>query len=248
MATQTYYDYLEIGKDATKTDIKKAYRRLALKYHPDKNSEPDAADKFRQVSEAYEVLSDEEKRREYDRALRTGGSQALSSSWQQSQNRSYRRRDPFMQFNDLFQNDPFFREAAEGLDDLFEKTFQEQRTGHESSTRNRGSDKKSEEGQTWGGWLVDKIVDSLGINVQFSTSTYVNGQQSTSSYSRQRGGMGGSSTYTSRSTRTIIENGRRITIQSLEKDGNRIEEKYDGTTLVGRTINGVPERIGRIDL
>ena len=96
------------------------------------------------------------------------------------------------------------------------------------------------------------LADMLGIDVQITTSTNMNGRQTVNTYNQQssRGGRraaGSSTTYTSRSTRTVIENGRRVTIQSLEKDGNKIEEKYIGTNLVERTINGQPERIGRIE-
>ncbi|NTV47707.1 MAG: DnaJ domain-containing protein [Chlorobiales bacterium] len=63
-----YYDVLAIGKAATEEEIKKAYRKLAVKYHPDKNKGDKAAEeKFKEVSEAYEVLSDPEKRKMYDR-------------------------------------------------------------------------------------------------------------------------------------------------------------------------------------
>lgn len=62
-----YYDVLEISKEASADEIKKAYRRLALKYHPDRNKDNHEAEaKFKKVSEAYEVLGNEEKRRMYD--------------------------------------------------------------------------------------------------------------------------------------------------------------------------------------
>lgn len=61
-----YYAILELSKNATDEDIKKAYRRLALKYHPDKNKSPEAEEKFKLVAEAYEVLSDKKRRDIYD--------------------------------------------------------------------------------------------------------------------------------------------------------------------------------------
>jgi DnaJ family protein A protein 2 len=63
----TLYDRLGISSSATDEEIKKAYRRLAMQYHPDKNKSPDAADKFKEISEAYEIISDSEKRKSYDR-------------------------------------------------------------------------------------------------------------------------------------------------------------------------------------
>lgn len=67
MAKRDYYEVLGVGKDATQDQIKKAYRRLALKYHPDKNPDnKEAEEKFKECAEAYEVLSNEDKRKRYD--------------------------------------------------------------------------------------------------------------------------------------------------------------------------------------
>ncbi|QJG66977.1 DnaJ domain-containing protein [Mycoplasma phocoenae] len=62
-----YYEVLGIQKNATEKEIKTAYRKLAMKYHPDRNKEADAEEKFKEVSEAYEILSNAEKRAQYDK-------------------------------------------------------------------------------------------------------------------------------------------------------------------------------------
>ncbi|HEV3282815.1 MAG TPA: DnaJ C-terminal domain-containing protein [Solirubrobacteraceae bacterium] len=67
VAFQDYYEALEVPRTASQEEIRRAYRRLARKYHPDVNKEPGAEDRFKQISEAYEVLRDEEKRARYDR-------------------------------------------------------------------------------------------------------------------------------------------------------------------------------------
>src|SRR6201996_2576276 len=72
-----YYEILGVSRDAEDGEIKKAFRRLARELHPDVNSEPDAEERFKEAAEAYEVLSDSDRRATYDRygheGLRQGG-------------------------------------------------------------------------------------------------------------------------------------------------------------------------------
>lgn len=78
MEYKDYYKVLEVPKDASQAEIKKKYRKLAVKYHPDKNvGEASSEEKFKEISEAYEVLKDPEKRKKYDQ---------LGSNWKQYQN------------------------------------------------------------------------------------------------------------------------------------------------------------------
>src|SRR5688572_19597358 len=62
-----YYEVLGVQRNANKDDIKKAFRKLARQYHPDVSQEQDAEAKFKEINEAYEVLSDDDKRARYDR-------------------------------------------------------------------------------------------------------------------------------------------------------------------------------------
>ncbi|MFL5386213.1 MAG: DnaJ domain-containing protein, partial [Longimicrobiaceae bacterium] len=75
MPTQTkdFYRVLGVAENARPDEIKKAYRKLAKQYHPDANaSDPTAAEKFKEVSEAYAVLSDDDKRKQYDQMRKLG--------------------------------------------------------------------------------------------------------------------------------------------------------------------------------
>lgn len=68
MAKRDYYEVLGVSRSATKEELKKAYRKLAMQYHPDRNpGDKEAEEKFKEAAEAYEVLSDDTKRANYDR-------------------------------------------------------------------------------------------------------------------------------------------------------------------------------------
>jgi len=72
MSNRDFYEILGIGRNATDDEIKSAFRKLARQYHPDVNKEPDAEEKFKELNEAYGVLSDSDKRARYDRFGRAG--------------------------------------------------------------------------------------------------------------------------------------------------------------------------------
>lgn len=75
MSSPNHYEVLGVAQDATETDIKKAYRALSLKYHPDRNPSPEAQSKFQTINQAYETLSDSQSRGQYDAELKYGPGQ-----------------------------------------------------------------------------------------------------------------------------------------------------------------------------
>ena len=99
MAKRDYYDILGVSKSASADEIKKAYRKLAIKYHPDKNPDDKAAeDKFKEAAEAYEVLSNAEKKQHYDQFGHAGAGQGGFGGGAGNMNME----DIFSQFGDIF--------------------------------------------------------------------------------------------------------------------------------------------------
>jgi len=126
MEYKDYYQTLGVERSASEKDIKQAYRRLARQYHPDVNKSPGAEDRFKEINEAYQVLSDSDKRRTYDR---------LGDSWQRWQQQgapggfdwsqwttgSPRGGRVRMEYGDL--SDLFGQGGSGGFSDFFESIF-----------------------------------------------------------------------------------------------------------------------------
>ncbi|MDR0749884.1 MAG: DnaJ domain-containing protein, partial [Tannerellaceae bacterium] len=82
MTKKDYYEVLGVGKSATAEEIKKAYRKKAIEYHPDKNpGNKEAEEKFKEAAEAYDVLSDPQKRQRYDQFGHAGVGGAASGGF-----------------------------------------------------------------------------------------------------------------------------------------------------------------------
>jgi len=118
-----YYEVLGVGKGAGKGEVKKAYRRLAKKYHPDVNKSADAEEKFKEVSEAYEVLADDGKRANYDRFGHAGISGAFGGGGFNWSDFSH-----FGDIEDLFGGNFFGR-------DIFDVFFGRGRRGRRQAAR-----------------------------------------------------------------------------------------------------------------
>lgn len=165
MSGTDYYKELGVDKNATKSEIKKAYRKLALKYHPDKTkNDKDAEEKFKRISEAYAVLSDEEKRKQYD----TFGADAFRQQY--SSDDIFRNAN----FGDIFREFGFGGSFGRGsggfssfnLNDLFGSGFS---SGH------RGRNTRSMKGS------------DLETEINISVYDAVNGSTKTISLNRENG-------------------------------------------------------------
>lgn len=124
-AKKDYYKSLGVERDASSKDIKKAFRKMALKYHPDKNPDTDTTKKFREVAEAYEVLSDEDKRRQYDRKGHNAWGSADSGGFKPGN----------FNFDDLFKgfDDQFFKDMNMDMKGHFANHFGSHKAAHEGA-------------------------------------------------------------------------------------------------------------------
>jgi molecular chaperone DnaJ len=124
MAAKDYYTVLGINRDATDKDIKAAYRKLARKYHPDVNPGNKAAEeKFKEINQAYEVISDAEKRKKYDQFGEGWEHAGQFSQSGQPGRQNYGTASDFGSFNFGGQGGGATFGGAEGMDSIFEQMF-----------------------------------------------------------------------------------------------------------------------------
>ena len=126
VAFRDYYETLGVPRDATSEQIRSAYRKLARRYHPDLNDDEDAEERFKELAEAYEVLSDAEKRERYDR---------LGANWRDGEDVSGA--PGFEGFGRASSDGVRFEFGDGGFSDFFESLFGSARTGE---VRMRGAD------------------------------------------------------------------------------------------------------------
>src|SRR5690554_4779543 len=128
MAKRDFYEILGVSKSASADEIKKAYRKLALQFHPDRNpGDKEAEEKFKEAAEAYEVLSNDEKRSRYDRFGHNGmrGGQDFHQ---------------YTDINDIFSNfSDIFGSAFGGGSSIFDDFFGGGRTSSRARRRSEGT-------------------------------------------------------------------------------------------------------------
>ncbi|XP_076039124.1 dnaJ heat shock protein family (Hsp40) member B6 mrj [Oratosquilla oratoria] len=249
-----YYKVLEIGRTATNSDIKKAYRRLALKWHPDKNpdNQDDATKKFKEISEAYEVLSDEKKRKIYDQygkeGLQPGGGPTRTS--RTGRTRSHHHYDTDFDFTFHFRDpEEVFREFFSGdpIADLF--SFDPFDPFGYHGRRQRGRPGRR------GSGISPASHNSLANNFfppfapMFTSSMFqpfsdldgFDNNFTSFSTSFSTGGMGPVSKRTSTSTKYV--NGRKVTTKKVVENGVETVIVMENDIPKSKTVNGVPQAL-----
>ncbi|XP_004701909.1 dnaJ homolog subfamily B member 3 [Echinops telfairi] len=229
---EDYYEVLGVPRQASAEAIKKAYRRLALRWHPDKNPEnKEAAErKFKQVAEAYEVLSDAEKRHVYDRYGKAGV-EGGGGPFEAPFDCTFTFRDPAEVFKEFFGGrDPF---SFDLFGDPLKNIFGSRRSSRGSRSRGSAS-----------------LFSTFSKLPAFGGSFFSSGTGPPSFGSLGGGGLssfsmscgsGGASNFRSVSTTTEILNGKSITTKRIIENGQeRVEVEEDGR-LQSLSINGKPQ-------
>ncbi|KAK9752149.1 DnaJ domain [Popillia japonica] len=233
-----YYRVLEVPRGASTADIKKAYRKLALKWHPDKNPDnmDEATRRFKEISEAYEVLSDEKKRKVYDQYGKEG---LINGGGPRSRSRHdddfdmgfgfFTFRDPEEVFREFFGGTPFA--------DLFGDFHG---SGHRR--RNRNSHPSNALSQH----IFSPFGISLGGSIMddfFSTGPGSFTSISSLNTSFANGAAGTNANVKRTSTSTRFVNGKKITTKRIYENGKETVMSYENDVLKSKTVNGVPQSL-----
>lgn len=243
-ASVDYYRVLEITKTANVNDIKKAYRKLALKWHPDKNPEnaDEANKKFKEISEAYEVLSDDKKRKIYDQYGKEGLINGGGRSSNRSRNRQYAENAdfdfvsfPFFAFRDP---EEVFREFF-GSCDIFELGGF---GGNRGSRYNNGNTTQlSSIFSPFGGMSPFGIATNFDDMFSTNGNSHFTSFSSSSTFGGGGGGGGGNVKKTSTSTRFI--NGKKVTTKKIIEGDRETVMRYENDVLTSKTVNGEPQAL-----
>ncbi|XP_059224688.1 dnaJ homolog subfamily B member 6 isoform X2 [Stomoxys calcitrans] len=252
-----YYKVLDVPRSATEAEIKKAYRKLALKWHPDKNPDnlDEANKRFRELSEAYEVLSDEKKRRVYDQY----GKEGLLG--ERGHHRSSRYHGHEFDEFDIMGGFPFvfrppeevFREFFGGnspFADLFRDVHSYQHPGSRRSNGTSGSSSRSHHHGA-----NTKLASSFASPMlNYSMMDFLvpsNGFTSFSSYSSMSNGGRAASAGTNgavkrTSTSTTFVNGKKLMTKRVYENGKETVFSYENDVLKSKTVNGVAQKLSSI--
>ncbi|XP_030375455.1 dnaJ homolog subfamily B member 6 isoform X2 [Scaptodrosophila lebanonensis] len=261
-----YYKVLDVPRTATDSEVKKAYRKLALKWHPDKNPDnlDEANKRFRELSEAYEVLSDEKKRRIYDEY----GKDGLGD---RSQNRSHTRHhyntQEFDDF-DIMGGFPFvFRPPEEvfreffGVNSPFADFFRDANGYPQSNGSSSGGSSRRHGGGSarhhhhhqqklsspFGAPMLNySMMDFfMPTNGFTSFSSMTNGSGTThTSASSSIGAHNGAVKRTS--TSTVFVNGKKLMTKRVFENGKETVFSYENDVLKSKTVNGVSQKLSSI--
>lgn len=247
-----YYKVLEISRTATDGEVKKAYRKLALKWHPDKNPDnPDEANRrFKEISEAYEVLSDEKKRRMYDQY----GKDGLMGDGGRHHRSGRHDFDDFVMMGDF----PFVFKPPEevfkeffGVNTPFGDLF-DMHVGHANGGRRSGGGHRHSHPHNdtiMSPLFMSPMLRYSMVDLFFNADMPTNGFTSFSSFnSVSSGGGGGGSggAVKKTSTSTTFVNGKKIMTKRVYENGKETVLSYENDILKSKTVNGVPQKLSSI--